>query len=116
MPFKWDSTEITRNLAHLNQRVDRKLDIIFAAQATRGEAYMKINAPWTDRTGAARSGLYTKYHKTGNTREILFSHSVAYGIWLEVANSGDYQIILPTLRVIGRETMSQLKDLFGDLG
>ena len=37
-------------------------------------------------------------------------------IWLEVANSGDYQIILPTLRVIGRETMAQLKDLFGDLG
>lgn len=116
MPFRWDSGEIGRNLARLDQRIDRKLDIIFAAQAQRGEAYMKLNAPWTDRTGAARSGLYTRYSKLGSTREILFSHSVAYGIWLEVANSGDYQVILPSLRVIGRETMAQLKDLFGDLG
>ena len=115
MPFRWNSGEISRNLGQLDQKIDRRLDIIFASQAQRGEARMKLNAPWTDRTGAARNGLYTRYSKSGNTREILFAHSVAYGIWLEVANSGDYQIILPSLRVIGRETMSQLQDLFGDL-
>lgn len=114
--LKWDGSEISRNLARLDQKIDRKLDIIFAFQAQRGEARMKIEAPWTDRTGAARSGLYTRFQKSGKTREILFSHSVAYGIWLEVANSGDYQIIMPTVRVIGRDTMRQLKDLFGDLG
>lgn len=115
MPFRWDSGEIPRKLGQLDQKIDRHLDIIFVAQAQRGEAAMKMGAPWTDRTGAARNGLYTRYQKTGTTREILFSHSVAYGIWLEVANSGEYQIIMPTVRVIGRETMRQLQDLFGDL-
>lgn len=116
MSFKWDGSEISRNLATLNVKIDRKLDIIFLAQTARGEARLKLDAPWTDRTGAARAGLYTRYEKRGKTREILFSHSVAYGIWLEVANSGDYQVIMPTVRIIGRETMKQLEDLFGDLG
>lgn len=115
MSFTWDDGQIPRNLKQLEAKVDRRLDIIFVSQAQRGEAKMKLDAPWTDRTGAARNGLYTRFKKTGKTREILFSHSVAYGIWLEVANSGDYQIIMPTVRVIGRETMRQLNDLFGDL-
>lgn len=115
MSFRWDSGQIGRNLVRLDQHVDRKLDAIFESQAQRGEAHMKTTAPWTDQTGAARNGLYTRYDKSGSTREILFAHSVAYGIWLEIANSGDYQVILPTLRVIGRDTMQQLQDLFGGL-
>jgi hypothetical protein len=115
MSFRWNSGQIGRNLTQFSPKVEGKMDIIFASQAQRGEAHMKLNAPWADRTGAARNGLYTRYSKTRTTREILFSHSVAYGIWLEIANSGDYQIILPTIRVIGRDTMAQLQDLFGDL-
>jgi hypothetical protein len=113
--MSWSGGEISRNLSRLSAKVDRQLDIVLESQAQRGEAWMKIHAPWTDRTGAARSGLYTKYNKDGSTREILFSHSVAYGIWLEIANSGDYQVILPAIRTIGHDTMKQLQDLFGDL-
>jgi len=38
-----------------------------------------------------------------------------YGIWLEVANSGDYQVILPSVRKIGEDMMRQLDGLFGRL-
>jgi len=115
MPFYWNSGQIPRRLGQLSQQVDQRIDIIMVSQSQRGEAYMKLNAPWTDRTGAARNGLYSRFSRNKSQREILLSHSVAYGIWLEIANSGDYQIILPTLRIIGRETMKQLEDLFGDL-
>lgn len=115
MSFRWNSGQIGRNLNRLDSLVDRRLDAIFESQAQRGEAHMKTTAPWTDRTGAARNGLYTSYQKTRENRQITFSHSVAYGIWLEIANSGEYQVIMPSVRVIGRETMQQLRDLFGDL-
>lgn len=116
MSFKWDSRKVKRNLQTLPPRIDVRLNAIFSFQAQRGEAYMKLHAPWTDRTSAARNGLYTRFSRPSkHRREILFSHSVAYGIWLEVANAGDYQIIMPSVRVIGRDTMAQLNGLFGDL-
>jgi hypothetical protein len=115
MGFRWDGRQVARNLDQLDDKIEARLSTVFEFQAGRGAAYMKSNAPWTDRTSAARNGLYTEYSKTGTRHEIVFSHSVAYGIWLEVANSGDYQIIMPSVRVIGRETMAQLRDLFGDL-
>lgn len=115
MGFRWNGGSIARNLGRLDDQIDKRLDVVFHYETAHGAGYMKSNAPWTDRTGAARNGLYTEFSKHGSTREILFSHSVAYGIWLEVANSGDYQIILPSIRVIGRDTMEQLRDLFGDI-
>jgi hypothetical protein len=115
MGFKWDGRQVSRNLSQLDDKIERRIDTVFEFQTARGAAQMKLNAPWTDQTGAARNGLFTEFSKSGSTREILFSHSVAYGIWLEIANSGDYQVIMPTVRVIGRDTMKQLQDLFGDL-
>lgn len=115
MGFEFDGSQVRRNLRTLEPKIDARIGTVLEFQAARGEARMKLDAPWTDRTGAARNGLFTRYGKHGNTHEILFSHSVSYGIWLEIANSGDYQVIMPTVRVIGRETMKQLDDLFGDI-
>jgi hypothetical protein len=115
MGFQFDSGQINRNLVRLDARVEGRISAIMESQAARGESHMKTRAPWTDRTGAARSGLFTRYFRGASRHEILFSHSVAYGIWLEIANSGDYQIIMPTVRVIGRDTMKQLNDLFGGI-
>lgn len=76
---------------------------------------MKINAPWTDRTGAARTGLHTNGGKSGGGWEIVFAHAVHYGIWLEVKYSGRDQIIMPSVRHTGRELMQDLQGLMGRL-
>jgi hypothetical protein len=115
MGFTFDGNQVRRNLRELEPKIDARISTVVEFQAARGEAKMKIDAPWTDRTGAARNGLFTRYGKRGSTHEILFSHSVAYGIWLEIIESGEWQVIWPTMRVIGRETMKQLDDLFGDI-
>lgn len=115
MGFRWNSRNLQRNVRDLDEKVDGQIRAIFDRQALRGAAYMKMNAPWTDRTGNARAGLYAQSRHDRNSHEIILSHSVAYGIWLEIANSGEYQIILPSVRVIGRETMELLERLFGDI-
>lgn len=61
------------------------------------ENYMKTNAPWRDQTGNARRGLVceTKYDR--GDISLLLKHSVHYGVYLELAKSGMYAIISPTL-------------------
>jgi hypothetical protein len=40
------------------------------------------------------------------------SHSVSYGIWLEVANSGKYAIVRPAFLRANQQTMQLLSKLF----
>ena len=59
------------------------------------EQWAKDNAPWTDRTGAARAGLHVTVDKSGPLAQITLAHgdNVPYGVWLEIANGGKYAII-----------------------
>lgn len=69
----------------------------FALQA---EAEAQANAPWADRTGAAREGLYATVEREGLEIALSLEHSVDYGLWLETIQSGAYAIIMPTLESI----------------
>lgn len=110
--FKWDDGEIQRGIKRLDSQTDRAVKALTEFHATRGEGYMKSTAPWTDRTGAARSGLFTITEFPGASYIIVFAHTVHYGIWLEIANSGNYQVIMPSVRKIGNDLMRDLHKLF----
>lgn len=112
MRIDWDDGQIRRNIHQLDARTQKAVEIAFAFQAARSTAYMKTEAPWTDRTTAARSGLHAVSSHSGNRFELLLAHAVSYGIWLEVANSGRYQIILPSLRAASRELQGLLDHLW----
>jgi hypothetical protein len=73
------------------------------------EAWMKENAPWTDRTGNARQGLYTAVEKTEKQVVLILSHGVLYGIFLEWANAGSYSIIPATLDTWFPRLLADLK-------
>lgn len=111
--ISFDSRDLHKNLQIMNGRVDHAVAAVVEYHAVQGEAEMKINAPWTDRTGAARTGLHTATSHSGGTHTIVFAHSVPYGIWLEVRNSGRYEIIMPTVRNQGHRLMQSLNGLFG---
>lgn len=113
--FKWDAGTLNRNIDELNIKLDRAIHALNEFEATRGMAYMKTNAPWTDRTGAARNGLHTTTDYPRKQYVIVFAHSVSYGIWLEVANSGDYRIIMPSVENIGHEYVRSLSNLMGKI-
>lgn len=85
-------------------------------KGTEGIAALKQNAPWTDRTSAARNGLHTITMLGGSQHIIIYSHAVHYGIWLEVKFSGRDAVILPTMIPEGRDLMKKLDGLMGRLG
>ena len=110
---EFDAALLERGLDRFDDDLDDKVSIIFDLNSAWGEAWLKMNAPWTDDTGAARSGLTAIASSMGHFQhEMLLSYSVSYGIWLEVANSGRFQILGPGQRIIADKIM---KDMIGIL-
>ena len=114
--FQYDDRELRANLGSLDVRVNRAVKAVVGYTAVEGVRYMKDHAPWTDRTTNARNGLHTIPKSEGGRHEITFSHTVPYGIWLEIANSGRYAIIMPSVHHEGDLLMHRLTGLFGRLG
>lgn len=67
------------------------------------EAYAKYNAPWADRTGAAREGLTAEVSVELDEVTLTLFHTVDYGEWLETIQDGQFAIIMPTLEALGAE-------------
>ncbi len=107
----FDGGPLEKRLRNIDSKIERAVSMTIDRNAAWGQAYMRTNAPWTDRTGAARGGLMAL--PAGN--EILLSYSVYYGIWLEIAHSGEWQILIPSMRIIGEHLMRDLKDILGKL-
>lgn len=89
--------DITPRLAAAPQRLDAALGAVARYEAARVQNAMRSRAPWTDRTGNARNGLFAKAGREGDHHVIELMHSVPYGIWLETRWSGRYAIIAPTV-------------------
>jgi hypothetical protein len=81
--------------------------------SARMEAYAKQNAPWTDRTGAARAGLRGFTVKAAASVVLYLVHSVSYGVFLELGTRrmSPRPIIMPTLEQNYAPLMSALRDL-----
>lgn len=94
--FTFDS--LTPSLQRLLPRVDAAVDIVFDSYEAVAETYARTQAPWTDRTGNARAGLFAHH----DSEEMVVHRLTIYGTmhytyWLEVRHSGRYAIIGPTL-------------------
>ena len=100
------------------RRVKRVVLGQFKRAETEATTYAKQNAPWTDRTGNARSGLFAKARvlDQGNTFELVVAHTVHYGIWLEIRFSGKYAIIQPTVDYIGTLLIDRIGSSLGRIG
>lgn len=105
MPIVWTG-DLGPNLRKLDAHILARMHVAATSFAPRIEAHMKGNAPWTDRTGNARAGLFARPKSSGRSASIVFGHSVFYGIFLETRFSGTYAIVLPTLEEMAPEFMS----------
>lgn len=121
LTYKLDDKELRGNIAEFGPKVNKFITVTTDFAEGKGVDQMKLKAPWTDRTGAARGGLNGRTSHTGQgpigfTRHsITFAHGVDYGIWLEVANSGKFQIIMPTVLAVGKSVMSVIGDMIATL-
>lgn len=85
----------------------------YIAQKIQGEA--RQNAPWTDRTGNARSGLFSVVEAASRDLVHIYlshGHTVYYGIFLELSRGGRYKIIMPTIEANEPVVTQMLREIF----
>lgn len=112
--FQAQLAKLRENARNVSVEYNGDLDDMMIDAAIKGEAFMKENAPWEDNDGhrkdrtpgEARASLFTVPDLEGDHKEIVFSHGVDYGIWLETNYSGRYEIIMPAVKAIGDALMA----------
>lgn len=112
--FTIELSALDHNLDKFDDRARVAIRATLDYQAARSETWMRSNAKWTDRTTNARNGLFAMVDPTlgRDTWLLVLSHTVSYGIWLEVANSGKYAIVRPAWLKANVDTMRLLSKLF----
>lgn len=81
-----------------DQRFRAAAQAVLAAGAARVEARMQREHPWQNRTGAAERGLRATVVAAPSRLVLVAYHTVPYGVYLEHAHGGRFQVLLPTLR------------------
>jgi hypothetical protein len=118
--FDFDS--LSPSLKKMLPVIDAGVDLAFDYIEPRASSMMRTNAPWVDRTGNARNGLFAEHQKTPMVvHRLVLYHTMPYGIWLEIRWSGRYAVIGPTmlevapeLSIVVAESVKRAIDLLGD--
>lgn len=108
---------LARAIEQYGDRVLVAVQAVAGRIATQMEGDAKASAPWTDRTGNARSGLFgtTERDAARKLVVIYLSHGadIDYGMWLELAHGGNFQIIMPTVERHLPDIHADLQAIFG---
>jgi hypothetical protein len=111
--FDYSNSELAKKLASVDEKMKAALLMYSATKAAEYEAYMKMNRPWTDRTGKAKATLNAKVSQPqSKILRITLAHGVDYGIWLELAHESRFAIIKPTVNLKGPDYIDGLSKLF----
>lgn len=102
MSISWSIDPAQYLAAHTRAITDSiEADIVALVESLLDEVeqYMRQEARWQDRTGAARQALYTDIeHAARQSVTLLMAHGpdISYGWYLETVNSGRYEILSST--------------------
>ena len=112
----YDSSTLKKNLDKMSVKLGAVVLMYASTKASELQAKMKLNRPWTDRTGMAKALLNAKVSQPNTkTIRITLAHGVDYGIWLELAHGKNYAIIAPTIREEGPRIVEDLNNLISKL-
>ena len=114
--LNYNKSPLNKNLDKMSIKLGAVILMYAATKASELQAKMKINRPWTDRTGMAKALLNAKVSQPNKNKvRITLVHGVDYGIWLELANGKNYAIIAPTIREEGPRIVEDLNNLMSKL-
>lgn len=112
----YSSSSLSKKLDKMATKLGAVILMYSATKASEIQYKMKVNRPWTDRTGMAKTLLNAKVSQPqAHIIRITLAHGVSYGIWLELANGKNYAIIEPTIREEGPRIVEDLGDLMTQL-
>jgi hypothetical protein len=117
--FQWvkHPDALARNIEKYGERVFASILALGEYFAAEAQDEMRIGAPWEDRTGNARSGLFSIAEHTADgvvTIYLSHGHTIEYGIHLELDHGGMYAIIVPTIDLLAPEIEDALDRLLKD--
>lgn len=97
----WTSNSLKINLTGATAKAAHYLAKTTDFYSLRSMSSAKKSAPWQDRSGNARNGLYSDFRidssSSGATYQIDLYHRMPYGIWLESRWGGKWGIINKTI-------------------
>ena len=116
--IRWSTppSELATAVVRYGDRVLTAVAAVAQRVATEMQNQAKADAPWTDRTGNARTGIFgtSEADFGAHVVTIFLSHgaTIDYGIWLELANSGRYGVIMRTMESHYEPLMQMLREIF----
>ena len=113
--FRWTDTSLFEGIANFERKTGDRIGEAAKDFAADLLQYAQNNAPWEDRTGDARSGLYADVNLDSNDLTIELGHTVDYGIWLEIRWGGRYAIIIPTIEQMGPELYYNMRGMCAEI-
>jgi hypothetical protein len=114
--LNYSQSSLGKNLDKMSEKLGAVVLMYAATKASEIQSKMKLNRPWTDRTGMAKALLNAKVSQPDDrTVRITLSHGVDYGIWLELAHEKNYAVIAPTVREEGPRIVDDLSNLMSRL-
>jgi hypothetical protein len=109
-------SELATAVERYGDRVLTKVAAIAQYTATAMQNDAKADATWVDRSGNARTGLFgtSEADFAAKVVTIYLSHSAVldYGVYLELANSGRYAVIMRTMQAHYEPLMQMLREAF----
>jgi hypothetical protein len=101
--FTWTkppSAELIPGVLDYGEKVNVAIRAVAEYIAQKTQAEMRQSAPWEDRTGNARTGLFSVVDEASKdlvTIWLSHGHTVYYGVFLELAHGKKYAVIMPTI-------------------
>lgn len=112
----YDKSTLKKNLDEMSVKLGAVVLMYASTKASELQGKMKLNRPWTDRTGMAKALLTAKVSQPSKqVVRITLAHGVEYGIWLELAHEKNYAIIAPTVREEGPRIVQDMDNLMSKL-
>lgn len=103
--------DVSRNMQVYGERVKALAMQVAQYFAPIIESEAKQNGSWVDRTGNARAGLHGLAVDLSETVVAIYLYgAMNYQVFLELKNSGRYQIIMPTLEAHYEPVMHMLRE------
>lgn len=116
MKIDYSGSSLRKGLDKMSLKIGAAVLMYANTKAAELQSKMKVNRPWTDRTGMAKATLHTVVSQPEPTKiRITLAHGVDYGIWLELAHEKNYAIIQPTINEEGPIFVKDLKGLMNKI-
>ena len=104
-------SELIKGIDRYEKDLMAEIEDLLRRFAPEIETYAKANAPWQNQTGNARQTLFTVVEAQKDRVILYLSHTMSYGVYLELRWQGRWAIIMRTLQAHESPIMNELKRL-----